>query len=124
SPAGYKGTAMGISPPSQFIGVAIGGSLGGWLFGMEGASMVFAAGAVIALVWFGVSATMQEPPYVSSLRITLSELAVKDSALEERIRAQPGVTEAVVVRAERSAYIKVDTKKTNRRQLEELVNAI
>ena len=124
SPAGYKGTAMGIYSTSQFIGVAIGGSLGGWLFGMEGASMVFAAGSVIALVWFGVSTTMQEPPYVSSLRITLSELAVKDSALEERIRAQPGVTEAVVVRAERSAYIKVDTKKTNRSQLEELVNAI
>ena len=67
---------------------------------------------------------MQEPPYVSSLRITLSELAVKDSALEERIKAQPGVTEAIVVTAERSAYVKVDTKKTNRSQLEQLVNAL
>lgn len=124
SPAGYKGTAMGIYSTSQFIGVAIGGSLGGLIFGMEGASMVFAAGAVISLIWFAVSATMQEPPYVSSLRITLSELAVKDSALEERIKAQPGVTEAVVVTAERSAYVKVDTKKTNRSQLEQLVNAI
>ncbi|AJJ09494.1 sugar (and other) transporter family protein [Yersinia rohdei] len=124
SPAGYKGTAMGIYSTSQFIGVAIGGSLGGWLFGMQGAGIVFAAGAVIALVWFFISTTMQEPPYVSSLRITLSELAVKDSALEERIKAQPGVTEAVVVAAERSAYIKVDTKKTNRSQLEQLVNAL
>ncbi|MFA9207507.1 MAG: MFS transporter [Yersinia sp. (in: enterobacteria)] len=124
SPAGYKGTAMGIYSTSQFIGVAIGGGLGGWLFGMEGASMVFAGGAVIALVWFAVSTTMQEPPYVSSLRITLSELAVKDSALEQRLKAQPGVTEAVVVTAERSAYIKVDTKQTNRNQLEQLVNAV
>lgn len=124
SPAGYKGTTMGIYSTSQFIGVAIGGSLGGWLFGMQGAGIVFAAGAVIALVWFFISTTMQEPPYVSSLRITLSELAVKDSALEERIKAQPGVTEAVVVAAEHSAYIKVDTKKTNRSQLEQLVNAL
>ncbi len=77
SPAGYKGTAMGIYSTSQFIGVAIGGSLGGWIFGLEGADMVFAAGAIIALVWFAVSVTMQEPPYVSSLRITLSESAVK-----------------------------------------------
>ena len=30
APAGYKGTAMGIYSTSQFIGVAIGGSLGGW----------------------------------------------------------------------------------------------
>ncbi|AJI94575.1 sugar (and other) transporter family protein [Yersinia ruckeri] len=124
SPAGYKGTAMGIYSTSQFIGVAIGGSLGGWLFGLEGAGMVFIAGALIALMWFTVSITMQEPPYVSSLRITLSELAVKDAALEDRIKAQPGVTEAIVVAAERSAYVKVDTKQTNRNQLEQLVNAV
>ncbi|CNE37467.1 MFS transporter [Yersinia similis] len=123
SPAGYKGTAMGIYSTSQFIGVAIGGSFGGWIFGLEGADMVFAAGAIIALVWFAVSATMQEPPYVSSLRITLSESAVKNTTLEERLKAQPGVTEAVVVTAEHSAYVKVDIKQTNRNQLEQLINA-
>lgn len=123
SPAGYKGTAMGIYSTSQFIGVAIGGSLGGWIFGLEGADMVFAAGAIIALVWFAVSVTMQEPPYVSSLRITLSESAVKNTTLEERLKAQPGVTEVVVVTAERSAYVKVDIKQTNRNQLEQLINA-
>ena len=36
SPAGYKGTAMGVYSTSQFIGVAIGGSLGGWLYGLQG----------------------------------------------------------------------------------------
>lgn len=34
SPAGYKGTAMGIYSTSQFLGVAIGGSLGGWVDGL------------------------------------------------------------------------------------------
>ncbi|MNN83608.1 Inner membrane transport protein YajR [compost metagenome] len=67
---------------------------------------------------------MQEPPYVSSLRITLSELAVKDSALQSRLLAQPGVAEAVVVPEERSAYVKVDTKQTNRGQLEALIAAL
>lgn len=124
SPAGYKGTAMGIYSTSQFIGVAIGGSLGGWLYGLQGAGLVFIAGAVIAALWFVVSSTMKEPPYVSSLRITLSELAVKDSALKSRLMAQPGVAEAVVVPEERSAYVKVDTKQTNRGQLEALVNAL
>ncbi len=124
SPAGYKGTAMGVYSTSQFIGVAIGGSLGGWLYGLQGAGLVFIAGAVLAAVWFLVSSTMKEPPYVSSLRITLSELAVKDSALESRLRAQPGVAEAIVVPEERSAYVKVDTKQTNRGQLEALVNSL
>lgn len=124
SPAGYKGTAMGVYSTSQFIGVAIGGSLGGFLYGLQGAGLVFIAGAVLAAIWFLVSSTMQEPPYVSSLRITLSELAVKDSALESRLKAQPGVAEAIVVPEERSAYVKVDTKQTNRGQLEALVNSL
>lgn len=124
SPAGYKGTAMGIYSTSQFIGVAIGGSLGGWLYGLQGAGLVFIAGAIIAAIWFIVSSSMKEPPYVSSLRITLSELAVKDSALQRRLLAQPGVAEAIVVPEERSAYVKVDTKQTNRKQLEALVEAV
>ncbi|MFI8417662.1 MFS transporter [Serratia sp. NPDC078593] len=124
SPAGYKGTAMGVYSTSQFIGVAIGGSLGGWLYGLHGAGGVFLAGAIIAAIWFVISSSMQEPPYVSSLRITLSELAVKDSALESRLKAQPGVTEAIVVPEEHSAYVKVDTKQTNRGQLETLVNTL
>ena len=97
SPAGYKGTAMGVYSTSQFIGVAIGGSLGGWLYGLHGAGLVFIAGALIAAGWFIISSTMQEPPYVSSLRITLSELAAKDSSLASRLQAQPGVAEAIVV---------------------------
>jgi len=123
SPAGYKGTAMGLYSTSQFIGVAIGGSLGGYVYGNAGAGAVFLVCAAIAVVWLMVSSTMTEPPYVSSLRITLSELAVKDSALQARIMAQPGVAEAVVVPEEFSAYVKVDTKQTNRKALEQLVSA-
>jgi MFS family permease len=123
SPAGYKGTAMGLYSTSQFIGVAIGGSLGGYVYGQEGAGAVFLVCAAIAVIWLLVSSTMTEPPYVSSLRITLSELAVKDSALQARILAQPGVAEAVVVPEEFSAYVKVDTKQTNRKALEQLVSA-
>lgn len=122
SPAGYKGTAMGVYSTSQFIGVAVGGSLGGWIFGIAGAGTVFASGAIIALLWFTVSCTMQEPPYVSSLRIVLSAAAMKDTTLEKRFRNQPGVTEVVVVRAEQSVYVKVDTRQTTRHQLEQLAN--
>ncbi len=124
SPAGYKGTAMGIYSTSQFLGVAIGGCLGGWVDGLFDSQTVFLAGALLATVWLLVASTMKEPPYVSSLRITLSELAVKDSALESRLKAQPGVAEAIVVPEERSAYVKMDSKQTNRGQLEALVNSL
>ncbi|MCC3745435.1 MFS transporter [Rouxiella badensis] len=122
SPAGYKGTAMGLYSTSQFIGVAIGGSLGGFIFGHAGASAVFMACAAIAVVWFFVSATMSEPPYVSSLRITLSEDVAKDATLATRMKSQPGVADVVVVAEELSAYVKVDTKQTNRQALEAFVS--
>ncbi|TKI06290.1 MFS transporter [Martelella alba] len=124
SPAGYKGTAMGIYSTCQFLGVALGGSLGGWLFQSSGASLVFLCGVAVALVWWGVSIRLQEPPYVSSLRLTLSALAAKDGGLEQKLKSQPGVTEVVVVPEERSAYVKVDTKRTNRLELERLVDAV
>lgn len=121
SPAGYKGTAMGIYSTSQFIGVAIGGSLGGWLNGLFDSQTVFLAGAVLAMVWLFVSWTMQEPPYVSSLRIELPESNVNDENLRERLLAQPGVCEANIIPEERSAYVKIDSKLTNRYEIEQLV---
>ncbi|EHD22728.1 MULTISPECIES: MFS transporter [Brenneria] len=121
SPAGYKGTALGVYSTTQFLGVAIGGSLGGALFEHYGPATVFAAGAGIAALWLLVGFTMREPPYLSSLRITLSDSALNNRDLEEKIHAQPGVAEVIIVPDEHSAYVKIDNKKISRRQLEELV---
>lgn len=122
SPAGYKGTAMGVYSTTQFLGVAIGGSLGGGLFDLYGTAAVFAVGAGIAALWLLVGFTMQEPPYLSSLRITLSDLALKNGDLEQKMRAQPGVAEVIIVPDEYSAYVKIDNQQISRQQLELLVN--
>ncbi|PWC18531.1 MFS transporter [Brenneria corticis] len=121
SPAGYKGTALGVYSTTQFLGVAIGGGLGGALFEHYGAAGVFAAGAGVAALWLLVGFTMREPPYLSSLRITLSDSALRNGDLEQKMRTQPGVAEVIIVPDEYSAYVKIDNKKISRRQLEELV---
>ncbi|WP_457913891.1 MFS transporter [Candidatus Gillettellia adelgis] len=123
SPAGYRGTAMGVYSTSQFIGVAIGGILSGWLCALQGVELVFIVDAGLAAFWFLISRTIIEPPYVSSLRITLSALSAKDLSLENRLTAHPGVKEVFIVPEECSAYIKVDMKQTSRNQLENLVNS-
>ncbi|MEX5533418.1 MFS transporter, partial [Pseudomonas syringae] len=81
---------MGIYSTSQFLGVAIGGSMGGWVFQHVDAQAVFLLGAGIAILWLLVSLTMQEPPYVSSLRVVIPHT---DNAelLEQRLRQAPGV---------------------------------
>lgn len=119
SPAGYKGTAMGVYSTSQFLGVAIGGSLGGWLDGLFDSQTVFLAGALLATLWLLVAMTMSEPPYVSSLRVEIPDDVDADASLQARLLATNGVSEALVVAKERTVYVKIDNKVTNRFEVEQ-----
>lgn len=121
SPAGYKGTAMGIYSTSQFLGVAIGGTVGGWVNGMFDSQTVFLLGALLATIWLLVSFTMQEPPYVTSLRLEMDHPVDDPQSLTDLLMAQPGVSEVRVIPEERSLYIKTDSKVTNRAALEALI---
>ncbi|GFM57741.1 MFS transporter [Pseudomonas capsici] len=122
SPAGGKGTAMGVYSTSQFLGSAAGGILGGWLFQHGGLDVVFLGGAAMAAIWLAFAVTMREPPYVTSLRLPLSAEAQREAGLAERLMSVTGVTDAVVVAEEAAIYIKLDTKLLDRASLEKLVN--
>ena len=122
SPAGGKGTAMGVYSTSQFLGSALGGILGGWLFQHGGLSVVFLGGAGLAALWLVFAVTMREPPYVTSLRLPLSPEALREAGLAERLKAVNGVTDAVIVPEEAAIYIKLDTELLDRATLEQLVN--
>ena len=121
APAGGKGTAMGVYSTSQFLGAALGGILGGWLYQAYGLSGVFLGCAAMALLWLGFAVTMREPPYVTSLRLPLSAAALREAGLAERLQAVPGVADAVVVADEAAIYIKVDTQQLDRTSLERLI---
>jgi MFS family permease len=121
APAGGKGTAMGVYSTSQFLGAALGGILGGGLFQYAGLEWVFIGCAALCAIWLGFAVTMREPPYVTSLRLPLSSLAVRDAGLVERLLAVAGVTDAVVVADEAAIYIKVDTEQLDRTTLERLI---
>jgi MFS family permease len=123
APAGGKGTAMGVYSTSQFLGAAVGGILGGWLYQQYSLSGVFLGCAAMALLWLVFAVTMREPPYVTSLRLPLSVAALQDAGLAERLQAVPGVADAVVVRDEAAIYIKVDTQQLDRMSLERLIEA-
>jgi len=122
SPAGGKGTAMGVYSTSQFLGSALGGILGGWLFQHGGLDVVFLGCAGLCALWLAIAVTMREPPYVTSLRMPLTPEAMREAGLSERLKAVPGVTDAVVVAAEAAVYIKLDTEILDRTTLERLVN--
>ncbi|WP_460883358.1 MFS transporter [Pseudaeromonas pectinilytica] len=124
APAGFKGTAMGIYSTAQFLGVGVGGSLGGYLLGMAGSSVVFLFAAMLALLWWLIARPMPEPAYVKSIRLALPAAPSGQlKALQLRLQQQPGVQEVAFVAQEQAAFIKVDTRETSRLELEALVAA-
>ena len=118
SPAGAKGTAMGVYSTSQFLGAALGGMLGGWLFTVGGASLVFAGCAALAALWLIFAANMQEPPYVTSVRLSVSPAAMQDTQWLIALSAQAGVVDTILVAEEAAVYVKFDTQIIDRASVE------
>ena len=121
APAGGKGTAMGVYSTSQFLGAGLGGVLGGWFYQQGGLTLVFAGCAILCVLWLCVVWRMNEPPYVTGLRLPLSAEAVLNPALAKQMLAVPGVSDAVVIAEELAAYVKVDMQVLDRAALDRLV---
>lgn len=121
SPAGGKGTAMGVYSTSQFLGAAVGGMAGGALYQSFGLEGVFVGCAVLLILWALIAVTMNEPPYVTSLRLPLSAQALAVNDLVERVKALAGVSDAMLVAEEAALYIKVDTQQLDRALLEQML---
>jgi predicted MFS family arabinose efflux permease len=58
APAQTKGAAIGIYTTAQFLGVAIGGPIGGFLYSRTGATGVFVFVAVCLVAWLIAVVTM------------------------------------------------------------------
>jgi MFS family permease len=108
APADAKGTATGIYSSAQFLGIFVGGALGGWIWGLAGARGVLLLGLGIAVAWLAVAAGMRRPGLYSTRLVRLDAAAGPAERLVERLRAAPGVVEAVAAPDEGVAYLKVD----------------
>ena len=104
-----KGTAMGVYSSSQFLGAFFGGTLGGWLYGTVGVEAVFGLCAGMAVIWFFVAATMQNPRYLSSHLIRIGQVTDEQARhMVIELTKVTGVAEAVVIPEDSVAYLKVD----------------
>ena len=107
APADCRGTAMGFYSSAQFTGVFLGGGLGGILHGMYGLHAIFLISAAGAVLWLLLAFSMSRPEKLSSYVYKIA--TTEDTAdLGQRLAAQAGVTEVVVVAEEGVAYLKVD----------------
>jgi MFS family permease len=111
APPEAKGTATGIYSSSQFLGIFIGGVVGGWVHQTAGSGGVFACSGGLALLWLLVAATMKQPSYLTTRLIRIRDDGVLHAKeLAAMLRQVPGVAEAVVIAEEELAYLKVDSR--------------
>jgi MFS family permease len=111
APAHVKGTAMGVYSSLQFLGIFVGGVIGGFAHQRGGSTAVFAASTVLALIWLAAAAGMAQPSHVTTRLLPLGLGSGADTEqLAMRLRQVPGVVEAVIVAEENVAYLKVDAK--------------
>jgi MFS family permease len=124
APAEAKGTATGVYSSLQFLGIFVGGIVGGLAHQHGGSAGVFALTAALALVWLFAAATMAQPSYLTTRLVPIAESQLgRAESLAARLRQVPGVAEAVVIAEEKLAYLKVDSKRFDAAMAEAVAGA-
>lgn len=109
APAGAKGTAMGIYSSCQFLGIFVGGTIGGWFYHLHGLTGTFLFCAALGFIWLIAALTMTEPKYVSSYMMNIGRMSKADAQqLQNELSKAPGVVEVLVNHEEHVAYLKID----------------
>ena len=118
APADKKGTAVGIYSTFQFLGVFIGGSVGGWLYGEYGMTVVFEFVGVLLFIWFLLALTMPPPEDLSTRLLRVGPQSPdRAKRLAQKLGAIQGVREATVIAEEGVAYLKVNDQALDRSAL-------
>ena len=113
-----KGTAMGVYSSSQFLGIFVGGSVGGLIMQHYGISGVFTFGAIIALLFLVVAISLPKPDYFKTQLVKLSdELLANIDTTTKQLLAINGVKQAAISAEEGVAYLKVDKLELDSMQL-------
>lgn len=107
APIQNKGAAMGLYSSSQFLGIFVGGSLGGLVYSHWQLAGIFALCAILPAIWFTIAFSMKEAPYLSTLIFP-----ARGSALHyQPLLKVNGVAEIAIDSHEQLLYVKIDKEK-------------
>ena len=115
APIRNKGTATGIYSTAQFLGIFIGGVLGGWVHGQFGLNGIFLFCACIGVIWLVAALTMKQPPYLSTIIIAVPPTF--SAGLVEKTQRINGVAEAVWMPDDGLIYLKADRQIVSENEL-------
>ena len=124
APLRSKGSAIGLYSSCQFLGIFVGGIVGGWCLSGGNVSILFMVSVGLVSLWLLLALWLAAPQYVQTILIKTANIRASQSQqLSERLLQCPGVAEAVVDPDEKTAYLKIDRRQIDRNRLEEFVKS-
>lgn len=122
APAGMKGTALGVYSSSQFLGIFVGGALGGWINGLFGLPGLFGFSAALGTLWWLASLGLRNPGHVANRTVSLGELSgLPPAEACIRLQAVAGVLDAAIAPEDGSALLKVASRELDEDALQRLL---
>lgn len=122
SPAGCKGTAMGVYSTAQFMGAFFGGVLGGWVVSQYHETGVFILVSTVCFLWFLFARGMQNPSHEMGMTLYFPSMTSSNmNELSSALGAVSGVEEVVLVAQDKVAYLKVVKAELDQQQLDKLM---
>ena len=113
-----KGTAMGVFSTCQFMGIFVGGVVGGLLLQFFNQAAVFLFGAAAALIWLVLTLSLPTPRFYKSRLLKLnSSMLVDGKATTAALNEIHGIKEVAIAIEEGVAYLKVDNKELDESDL-------
>lgn len=122
SPAGNRGTAMGIYSTCQFLGTFMGGVLGGWGLSSFGADGLLILLAAMLLVWLILATQMSSPRPLQTIILQVGKR--KPNEFIKSVSTIVGVEDILLLEGDELAYIKVDKTAINMAELQPFLNRI
>lgn len=115
-----RGTAMGLYSSMQFLGIFVGGAVGGYLYSLgdhlkASAGFIFMAGLFILIFWFLMALFMPRPSYFATRIIKINKILEPENLEKSKnfLKHLPGVAHVYLEVSSNLnfdlIYLKVDT---------------
>lgn len=121
SPAGARGTSMGVYSSGQFLGAFAGGVTGGALSAMLSTETILLILAALMLAWMLLALSLRLWSHITDLVLELPASPGDPHALAHRLLGVEGVLEATVVPEDGVAYVRIRGARVDRQKLHDAI---
>jgi MFS family permease len=123
SPAGKKGSAMGIFASCQFFGAFLGGVLSAGISNWLGQEALFLAAGAVCAFWLVIMAGFRGVSALNRYTISVDTDEQTLAQMEQKLAELSGVIETTLNAAEKTIYLKVEKQSFDFLQAKQIANS-